>query len=87
MSGVAEIGASMMKVSERRLEGVSQNVSNVQTPGYQSVTSFQTELKCLTAQRNDRNDGGRPAGRDGLSHNTNIRYFDGAGDFRLWSGL
>ena len=45
MSGVAEIGASMMKVSERRLEGVSQNVSNVQTPGYQSVTSFQTELK------------------------------------------
>jgi len=44
MGDIVEIGASIFQMSQRRLETVSQNVANVQTPGYQSFTSFQTEL-------------------------------------------
>ena len=35
-------------MSQRRIETVSQNVANVQTPGYQSLMSFQTELTSQT---------------------------------------
>ena len=53
MGDVAEIGASLLRMSERRLETVSQNVANVQTPGYRSVASFQSELNAQAAAIND----------------------------------
>lgn len=45
MGEISEIAAAMLQMSERRLEVVSQNVSNAQTPGYKSVDAFQLALE------------------------------------------
>ena len=44
MIGIAEIGASALQMSERRLAAISQNIANIQTSGYQSIETFQVAI-------------------------------------------
>ncbi|RHW18969.1 flagellar hook basal-body protein [Sphingomonas gilva] len=50
MSGLVESATAIMSASERRLEIVSQNISNASTPGYKRVQGFADVLAIRTAE-------------------------------------
>lgn len=44
MDGISEIGAVVLSRSEQKLELISQNIANVNTPGFRSLNSFSETL-------------------------------------------
>ena len=85
MSGLVEAATAIMSASERRLETISNNVSNVSTPGFKRQVSFSELMSGMgTAALNMRSD--MKQGMLSTTGNPLDLAISGAGFFQLRAG-